>query len=697
MTVRMTAKKLIPFVVSTFLFAAPLQLCAQHVEFLGVTKVQTFRQQSGELASLKVSDDPQEAPLRFEAFADGVNSASFSSISLTLPGGATRTVIQDDFELTHWEYNAYFREEEKTALDQEFPAGTYTFNLQTPSGLQTGNVTLASDNYPNVPFVTNYDAAQSVNPNQGFTLRWEPFSGGTGNDFIEVSVEELFGGFSSEVHTSPEPGGPGGLTGSATQYTIPANVFTAGNVTEYRVTLRFFRILGFTSVLGADAVTAYGKETVFSLITSGQDIDSPLLEDRSPFPGEAGVPTNSGIRFSFSEPMDTGINVSQAITWNGVSNPNDFSYSWNNEGDILFCRYIPGLPVDTTIGWTLNPNGSAAQLRDLNNNSLGTVSGSFTTASTPSSGLDVNQIFFGKVQEYFQSGTTPDFLESFSAVMDADLNGLNTVRQATLTGPGGFGPLSLRYEYGDAIHDEAAYTSKADMDRFLPHGTYTIALSGLKDGNQSVNLALSPESYPPAPRLTNLASGQDIDPGQGFLLTWDAWSGAGANDFIVVLVRDENHLDVHETPFPFQTGALPGTATSFLIPAGVLPSQQTINAEVIFLRAVDHDNTSYAGVDAMAIFATTTLFNLTTSTATAQAPELGPISIISGSQSQFRVTGTFGANYTVEGHDLSTGWMPINSGTANTDEGSGVGSFLFTDPNAASFSHRIYRARTTGN
>ena len=80
--------------------------------------------------------------------------------------------------------------------------------------------------------------------------------------------------------------------------------------------------------------------------------------------------------------------------------------------------------------------------------------------------------------------------------------------------------------------------------------------------------------YPNIPRVSNFDAGQAIDATGAFTLAWEAFVGAGPDDFILVSI-DGLSGTIIETPPPPLEGALPGTVTSLVIPAGAMqPGQQ---------------------------------------------------------------------------------------------------------------------------
>ena len=70
-----------------------------------------------------------------------------------------------------------------------FPSGNYIFNVSAVDSNQQVTVDLPAYVPPNSPQVSNYVAAQSVNPSQPFTLNWITFTNGLSTDWILFQID----------------------------------------------------------------------------------------------------------------------------------------------------------------------------------------------------------------------------------------------------------------------------------------------------------------------------------------------------------------------------------------------------------------------------------------------------------------------------------------------------------------------------
>ena len=210
------------------------------------------------------------------------------------------------------------------------------------------------------------------------------------------------------------------------------------------------------------------------------------------------------------------------------------------------------------------------------------------------------------------------------------------------------------------------FPNEAAFDAAYPVGNYTFTLFGVHDGLQSPVLTLPASSYPNAPRVSNFGPAQSVNPAQSFLLQWDAFSGAGANDNIWVVITDAGGQPVFSTPNPSadHESALSGTATSVTIPAGTLQFDRTYQGRIIFFKVLGVDTTQYPGAVGVTMATTLTTFPLAT---LSSAPRLSLPAKPSVSEFRFLVQGIAGQNYTIEGSSNLVHWNLIRITNAPAD------------------------------
>jgi hypothetical protein len=238
------------------------------------------------------------SPTLDPASAYGFSGATFlssnrtaTSVALTLPTGSVSNLTHlpppqaEIFLMAPYTANL-------SAYEATFPEGNYSFFVQAASSNQTVVVNLpptASLPQPGAPHLTNFPAAQTVNPTQPFVLGWDAFPGGTAADYIFVEI-------GTNNYSSPQPATPGALTGAAQTFTIPAGTLQPN--ANYFSRVGFYHHTGATN--GTYAVDAYRATfTEFSLITTSGST-GPLTLTNAVYASD---------NFSFDVLCSTGQNV----------------------------------------------------------------------------------------------------------------------------------------------------------------------------------------------------------------------------------------------------------------------------------------------------------------------------------------------------------------------------------------------------
>ncbi|MGB0581549.1 MAG: hypothetical protein ACPGVU_17770, partial [Limisphaerales bacterium] len=566
---------------------------------------------------------------------------------------------------------------------------TVTINAVN-DGMKVITLGITGDTYPSTAKLSNFTTAQSIDHTSDFLLTWDALVGGSANDIVLVEVQQNSGNGNNSVLSSPGPGEGGQLTGLNTSFNIPAGTLTAGS--EYEVSIRVIKPTAMDMTY-ASGLAGYSKETRINVRTVGStpaESQAPNLRDVSPPFSSTDAADTSVVTFHFDEPMDRTVPVGDAINWTGVTTPASFVYSWSSDGRTLFCHYPPNHALNTQISWTLNPSGSAAKLQDVAGNDMFQIDGNFTTASSSSAGqTDVLALFISKAEALIQTGSTPVNAGAFAFEADSDLRGYATASKLEIGGPVG-GPILGELDHGDALQLEAEYALKSDLDAFFPNGSYTNTITTFNDGTKTIVLDLMPESYPNDPTVQNFSALSTVDSTIALNLSWAAFTQGTVNDFIQVEIQNDVGRTIYESPSPFEVGAMDGMQTSLSIPAHTLAPGRQYECELTFAKVVDSDNTSYAGVNAAAVFAKITEFKLTTM-GTPIVPSIEALGVNNG-QFQIRVTGEFKRTYTVQSSQDFNSWMDIFVGNSETATGNSAGTFDATDFGSVGQGHRFYRA-----
>lgn len=156
-----------------------------------------------------------------------------------------------------------------TPLDFKFPEGDYVFDIQAATSNQQVTVNFPSSvTNPPAPRLSNYAAAQAIDPTQPFTLTWDAFTGGTAANCIYV---EIYGG----AFKTPAPGEAGALDGTATSVVIPANALQPNH--PYAGCVSFYDYLLLTNGTSSKSLVYRSATTEFSLATTGGSGYSPAI------------------------------------------------------------------------------------------------------------------------------------------------------------------------------------------------------------------------------------------------------------------------------------------------------------------------------------------------------------------------------------------------------------------------------------
>src|SRR5262249_26830620 len=151
-----------------FLFVAITFACvpadAADVIFYGVFKDQAFNQTS------TGAPTPKGSPDRFDATVFLTTSNYMTSATVQpVPAGPVQSVQakSDSLQLT-------LKFTTLNDLNTAFPNGNYQMVLNTThDGTRTSTLPLTGDAYPgNDPHISNFDAAQLINPTNSFILTW---------------------------------------------------------------------------------------------------------------------------------------------------------------------------------------------------------------------------------------------------------------------------------------------------------------------------------------------------------------------------------------------------------------------------------------------------------------------------------------------------------------------------------------------
>src|SRR5438093_7350083 len=220
--------------------------------------------QKGQLYVQSTPDAPElapETPYLFEAFVEGTGDGEIYSVDLTKPGSSASAIPGSGFS-----FHARVVFSGLNAMNSLYRSGTYRFDFDSESDFfRIAYVSLSGDTYPPTPHVVNYTAAQAINPAANFAVRWDPFTGGTIDDTVELYVYDET---DAVVYTDA------GLNGTARSDTIPANTLAAGKT--YRGEVIFWKSVDFVvDDSGALGLSFYYRSTKLTIATTGSTGNNP--------------------------------------------------------------------------------------------------------------------------------------------------------------------------------------------------------------------------------------------------------------------------------------------------------------------------------------------------------------------------------------------------------------------------------------
>jgi len=222
------------------------------VQLFGVVKGEQFVQTNASPAIVQPG-----SPFSFEAFVDAIGG-SVNTANLISPNGATNILIAG---------GSYFGISTNLAtedtLDAMYPNGVYsmTFNTVDNGTNIAVPLSMSGDSYPsNAPHVSNFPTVQNVIPGKDFILTWDPFVGGTTNDYIQVDIGDFF--------STPSPGSARALNGTNTFVLVPGSCFLASRTNGSDILFATLTAVNTTNISGSYGFAGYYKKTWFNVVTT---------------------------------------------------------------------------------------------------------------------------------------------------------------------------------------------------------------------------------------------------------------------------------------------------------------------------------------------------------------------------------------------------------------------------------------------
>jgi hypothetical protein len=347
---------------------------------------------------------------------------------------------------------------------------------------------------------------------------------------------------------------------------------------------------------------AFAAITAFLANTPAQS--QPTILSVTPTNLSTGVSITNPVIITFSESMDvsnSGVAFFDETMFGSLS----VSLGWSANNTVLTCTPDPPFPSESEILWVVDAH-------DTNGNAVeGSITGFYQTGSTNGLGASPYTSFSVLDSIYYaQTSAGPpvsDPLDPYLFLASAVLASNSTALSASVILPSGsVSNLSQSMtEPSDYFVGEIS-TNQTALDTLFGNGNYAFTIVTAASTQQATVDLPASLAQPGAPHIANYTAAQSVDPAQPFALEWDAFPGGTASDFIYVSVGA-----IYTTAMPGAPNALPGTATSFSIPAGTLKSGKTYDTTVAFYHAILATNIA-AGYATSAIRDSVTHFNLIT-------------------------------------------------------------------------------------
>jgi hypothetical protein len=210
---------------------------------------------------------PSAEPGAYVFSASATSPTGIASGSITRPNGTLNTLTNLG------PLNAFYDvQTSEAALDAAYPGGSYVLRF-TVTGQSEAVVPMTMPaQYPPVPKIANFAAAQAIHADSDFTLQWNGYAGADADDLVSMYLYDTNG---NVVFQAPNLCELRELPNTATSIVIPSDTLQRGAIYEgellyggvfYRDTNSFPKMSGFGQILRA---------TYFTVKTIGDTIPLP--------------------------------------------------------------------------------------------------------------------------------------------------------------------------------------------------------------------------------------------------------------------------------------------------------------------------------------------------------------------------------------------------------------------------------------
>jgi hypothetical protein len=163
---------------------------------------------------------------------------------------------------------------------------------------------------------------------------------------------------------------------------------------------------------------------------------------------------------------------------------------------------------------------------------------------------------------------------------------------------------------GDPFRFRDKFDDRFSLENNFPNGTYQLAIRGAHDGDRAMSFVLTGDGYPNPPNVNDYIGLQSFVYNQYNVISWGAFQGGTANDFIQLQIEDLSGNNVWETPDFGESGQLDGLATQTMVPAGTLSPGLIYVATIRFVKVLYNSHPNYPGAQGTVGYFTRTEFTI---------------------------------------------------------------------------------------
>ena len=228
---------------------------------------------------------------------------------------------------------------------------------------------------------------------------------------------------------------------------------------------------------------------------------------------------------------------------------------------------------------------------------------------------DVESYQIVKAIHYYQIGPGMAHLQTnncYRFVAQVNATVVGDVLSASITTPKSAQIQLLPDADGDPFRfrDRFDPDERFALENFYPSGTYSLFIRTRNDGDRTMTFTLSGDAYPPAPVVNDYNAVQALPWNQYNEISWQAFAGGTASDFIQVQIENGAGQNIWETPDFGEEGALSGIDTRTMIPARTLNPGSVYFATIRFAKVLAGGSAAYRGAPGLVGYYSQTEFTL---------------------------------------------------------------------------------------